>query len=110
MHRAVRLPSPAMIVATIALGFSVGGGAYAASSLLSGDGSLRLCVAQDGKVHARTAGHPCVNHEQLVAVNVRGPAGKRGPSGPPGLTGNTGATRAEGRSGTAWPGCDDLPI
>ena len=104
MHRYVRLPSPAMIVATIALGFSIGGGAYAASSILSGGGSLGLCVAQNGKLHARTAGHPCVNHEQLVSVNVRGPAGKRGPTGPPGATGNTGQTGPKGDQGSPGPG------
>ena len=104
MHRHVRLPSPAMIVATIALGFSIGGGAYAASSILSGGGSLGLCVAQNGKLHARTAGHPCVDHEQLVSVNVRGPAGKRGPTGPPGATGNTGEPGPKGDQGFPGPG------
>ena len=104
MHRYVRLPSPAMIVATIALGFSIGGGAYAASSILSGGGSLGLCVAQNGKLHARTAGHPCVNHEQLVSVNARGPAGNRGPTGPPGATGNTGQPGPKGDQGSPGPG------
>jgi hypothetical protein len=104
MHSRVRLPSPAMIVATIALGFSIGGGAYAASSILSSGGSLRLCIAQNGKLHARTASHPCMNHEQLVTVNLQGPAGKPGPAGPPGPPGATGQTGPKGDGGPPGPG------
>lgn len=102
MHLPVRLPSPAMIVATVALGFSIGGGAYAANSILS-RGSLRLCVAENGTLHARTAGHPCVQHQQLVTVNLQGPAGKPGPAGPAGAPGATGQTGPKGDPGTPGP-------
>jgi hypothetical protein len=104
MHRIFRLPTPAMIVATIALGFSIGGGAYAASGVLSTQGSLRLCIAQNGKLHARTAGHPCVNHEQVVTVNLRGPAGAPGAAGPPGPSGAVGPAGPKGDPGTPGPG------
>lgn len=93
-----------MIVATIALGFSIGGGAYAASWVISTRGALRLCIAQNGKLHARTTGHPCVNHEQLVTVNLRGPAGEPGPAGPPGPSGAAGAPGPKGDPGTPGAG------
>jgi hypothetical protein len=90
MTRSLRLPAPATILAALALCFSLGGGAYAASPILSPGGSLRLCVAQNGKLHVRTPGQPCVNHEQLIAVNVQGPAGKQGPIGQTGPKGDAG--------------------
>lgn len=104
MHRLGRLPSASMIVATIALGFSLGGGAYAASSILSSRGALRLCVAQDGTLRARTPGHPCAKHAQLVSVNVQGVPGQPGPAGPAGPPGTAGPVGPQGTPGVSAAG------
>ena len=88
-----------MVVAVIALGFSIGGGAYAASSVFSSGNSISLCIASNGALRARTTKRPCTHHEQLVKVNVKGPAGQPGPTGPPGQTGQTGQTGQPGRKG-----------
>ena len=93
------LPSPAMTVAIAALVLSLCGGAYAAGSLLTGNGGLRVCIARSGALHAATPGHPCSVHEQLVTVNVQGKPGPSGPQGPPGATGPAGPAGPAGPKG-----------
>lgn len=88
-----------MIVAVIALTFSLAGGAYAAHSLMSSS-VLRICVDANGALHALTAQHPsCSRHQQLVAVNRRGPAGAQGATGLTGMTGLQGPPGAQGPPG-----------
>jgi hypothetical protein len=101
MRIGVRLPSSAMVVAVIALGLSIGGGAFAASSVFSAGGSLGLCIASNGGLRARTSKRPCTHHEKLVTVNVKG---QRGPAGAPGQTGMTGPKGPKGDTGSPGPG------
>jgi hypothetical protein len=73
-----KLPSPAMIVACIALFAALGGTGYAAGNL----------------AHQATAS---------TAKPKRGPRGKQGPAGPTGATGATGAAGAKGATGEQGP-------
>ena len=102
MSRILRLPSPAMVVALIALAFSLAGGAYAARSLLAG-GALRLCVSPNGSLRAVSGGRRCKTSEQLVAVNQQGRVGLRGPAGQTGPAGAAGPSGPKGDSGIQGP-------
>jgi hypothetical protein len=76
------MPSPAMVVALIALFVALGGTGYAASTL-SDNGSA---VAAARRHHRRS---------------LRGPRGFRGRTGPQGPQGPAGAAGAQGPAGTA---------
>jgi Collagen triple helix repeat (20 copies) len=87
-----RLPSPAMVVAVVALIAAVGGTAGATVAVTNGSGKAKANAASKSKTHV-----------------VRGPRGPRGfkgatgATGPIGLTGKTGATGAAGPAGPAGP-------
>ena len=77
----------ANVTATLALFIALGGGAYAATKIVSSKGVVSLCVAKTGAVKVLAAGKRCGKGTTLVAVNQRGPAGQRGApglQGPPG--------------------------
>ena len=108
MGRMLRLPSPAMVVALIALTCSLAGGAYAARSLLAG-GVLRLCVSPNGSLRALSAGRRCKTSEQLVAINQQGRMGHQGPAGQTGLPGAAGPSGPKGDPGIQGPKGDAGP-
>jgi hypothetical protein len=85
MLRKIRRPSPAMVVACIALAASLGGGSYAATTIPAKS-------AAPGKAKA-TAGSS--------AADQRGPRGPRGPRGFRGLRGLRGLTGPAGPAGPA---------
>jgi hypothetical protein len=103
-------PSPAMVIASIALLVALGGTSIAAVSQL-GANSI-------GKVQLKNnaVGSPEVINRSLLAVDFkqgqlpRGPRGLQGPRGPqglqgaPGLPGAAGAPGATGPAGPAGPG------
>jgi hypothetical protein len=76
------IPSPAMVVACIALFAAMGGTGYAATQLVEGQSQATASKVKKGK---------------------RGPRGKRGPVGPQGPTGPTGPTGATGQVGAQGP-------
>lgn len=86
--RARLRPSPAMVVAVVALVFAMVGGAVAASSQSGAGKSAATSKKKTGK---------------------RGPKGPRGPAGPIGLTGPTGPAGAPGSTGPAGPLLESLP-
>jgi Collagen triple helix repeat (20 copies) len=90
-----RLPSPAMVVAVIALIAAVAGTADAAGVVANGGGNAKANAASKSKTH--------------VVRGPRGPRGFRGPTGPAGPVGATGKTGAAGPTGPAGPKGDTGP-
>jgi Collagen triple helix repeat (20 copies) len=78
------LPSPAMVVACIALFAAMGGTGYAATQIVEDQGAT---ASKKGKKRGPRG--------------KRGPAGPQGPIGPTGPTGKTGATGVQGPPGLA---------
>jgi hypothetical protein len=85
--RKFRHPSPAMIVACIALTVALGGGSYAATTL-----PKKNAAPERLKANAATSN-----------VQAAGPRGPRGPAGPRGFRGFRGFTGAKGPAGPAGP-------
>jgi hypothetical protein len=90
--RFLRRPSPALIVALIALFVSLGGTSYAALSLPRnsvGTAQLKNRAVTKKKISKKTI------------ASLRGERGPQGPQGPQGATGARGATGAQGLPGVA---------
>jgi hypothetical protein len=79
-----RLPSPAIVIAIIALFVSLGGTGYAASQL---SGSPTAVAGKSKKT------------KKPVVKTLRGKTGPTGPNGPTGATGLSGLTGAQGKEG-----------
>jgi Collagen triple helix repeat (20 copies) len=121
----IRKPSPAMLVAFIALVVSLGGTSYAALSLPAGSvgskelkrnsvsspkvkaGSLLLSdfrSSQRALLQGPTGPQASAGPQgQAGPAGPGGPAGPPGPPGPPGATGATGATGPVGVTGPTGP-------
>jgi hypothetical protein len=104
--KAVR-PSPATVIATIALLVALGGTGYAASALPANSvGNKQL---QNNAVTS-----PKVKDHSLLRVDFAsgqipvGPRGLRGPVGPPGPPGAPGAAGARGPTGAVGPAGSSL--
>lgn len=94
-------PSPAMVVACIALAVALGGTSYAAISLPRnsvGTAQLKRNAVNSTKVRNFSLLRADFKRGQLPA-GPRGPQGPQGPPGPPGATGATGAPGAKGDKG-----------
>jgi hypothetical protein len=95
------LPSPAMVVAVVALSVALGGTGYAASSLVLssspkvGSPSTRQAVVNDGDDSGPAGPHG--------PRGLTGKTGRRGPSGPRGSVGAVGAAGPAGATGGAGP-------
>jgi type VI protein secretion system component Hcp len=91
----------ANVIASLALFFALGGGAYAAVSSIPGaDGAIHGCYATgNGALRVVAAGKACTRREKALAWSERGPAGATGASGARGTTGAIGATGATGAAG-----------
>src|ERR1700682_2269622 len=97
MHR----PSPALVTSLIALFISLGGGAYAAVSLIPGpDGVIHACYQKKGgNVRFLRAGTKCAKGERAVAFNQTGPQGPQGQQGTQGFPGAAGQQGLQGQPG-----------
>ena len=93
-------PSPALVIACLALAVALGGTGYAAVSLPRNSvGTVQL--KNDAVVSSK------VRNGSLLKTDFRAgqiPTGPQGPQGPGGATGATGATGAAGAAGVAAPG------
>jgi hypothetical protein len=99
-------PSPAMIVALVALFISATGVAVAA--IPGGNGVIHACYnKKGGALRAVSGGKSCprgtraLSWNQAGARGATGAPGARGATGAPGATGTQGATGAPGTNGTA---------
>lgn len=91
--------SYANVVATLALVFALGGGAYAAIAPVR-DGVVHTCYGKSsGALRVVNAGQRCGRRERALNLNQRGPRGFTGPRGATGPTGKTGATGKRGATG-----------
>lgn len=94
----------ANVMASIAVFLALGGGAYAASSLVGSNGILHGCYAKrNGALRLVPPGRRCSGRELAVTLDAIGPAGPKGPGGAKGKRGSTGATGAVGPAGPAGP-------
>ncbi len=89
----------ANVVSSIALFLALGGGAYAASSLVAKDGKINGCVSKRGVVRLVASGKKCAKGERVVAWNQQGPRGLSGASGARGDQGQQGLPGAPGQPG-----------
>ena len=92
MHiRKPRRPTPAFVLAAIALFVSLGGTGYAATTLTAGTSDHAQAAATKSKTLTKAQvnkliGAYIANHQ----LSLRGPAGPAGPAGGAGPTGGTG--------------------
>jgi hypothetical protein len=82
MLRRMPRPSPALVVAVIALVVAAGGGAMAA--LPDSDGTIHGCVGARGALRVIEPPTTCEAGEAPLDFNQTGPPGERGPAGPAG--------------------------
>ncbi len=96
------LPSPALIVAGLALFVALTGGAVAAGIVPL---AQRAYSADTAKValNAKKLGGKTPAQLAAAATGSRGPAGSQGPAGPQGSKGDRGATGSQGPAGQAGP-------
>ncbi len=73
-------PSPALVVALLALFVALGGGALAASSFLGSNGQIHACVDSQGHLTLVKPGKKCETGKHKISWNQTGPRGLRGPS------------------------------
>lgn len=101
--QAVRLPSPALVIAAIALLVAASGSAYAVGR--SGTGTIAAC--QNKKTGVLAVKKKCSPNETPISWSAVGPQGPQGgtglagPQGPTGERGLEGAVGPEGPAGTA---------
>lgn len=108
----IRRPSPALVVAALALLLSLGGSAYAAVSLPAGSvgtRQLRNGAVTTSKLAAGAVTAADVARGSLLAADFRAGQlqhvanGAQGPAGPPGGAGPQGATGPAGARGPQGP-------
>ena len=110
MRKLVRRPSPAMIVACIALLVSLGGTSFAAATQLGRDSvgtvQLRNGAVTNPKIRNNAVDTTKVRNRSLLRVDFAPgqiPAGPTGPQGPQGAQGPKGDTGAQGPAGVIGP-------
>jgi hypothetical protein len=106
-RRRWRPPSPALIVACVALILALGGVSYAAAVLPKnsvGTAQLKKKAVSAAKLKKNAVTGAKVKHGSLLAADFKAgqlPAGPAGPQGPKGETGAVGPQGAKGAPGTA---------
>jgi hypothetical protein len=103
----VARPSPAMVVALIALFVALGGIATGATPFggSSSDDTIRGCVDKDGRLTILKKGKRCPRRTTAIEWNKEGPQGPQGaqglqgPQGGQGIQGPPGANGADGTNG-----------
>jgi hypothetical protein len=83
----------ANVTATVALFVALGGGAYAATSLVGSNGVIRGCVSKIGSLSLVKPGKSCPKDKTAIAWD------QQGTPGPPGSSGNQGVPGAKGEQG-----------
>jgi ethanolamine utilization microcompartment shell protein EutS len=87
--------SYANVMATVAVFIALGGGAIAATTLTSSDGTITACVAKkSGAVKVVAAGKKCPKGTRTLTWNQTGRPGAQGPPGTPGAAGPPGTALA----------------
>jgi len=92
------------VVAYLALFVALGGGAWAATSLIGSDGQIHACVDAKGHLRLVKAGASCGTGTTRVAWNQQGPQGDHGSRGDRGPKGDTGPQGNQGPAGAAPSG------
>ena len=82
-----RRPSPALVVALLALFVALGGGALAATGFIGSDGRVHGCVDTKGHLTLVKAGAKCGKGKSAIAWNQRGRRGIKGVQGIQGVPG-----------------------
>jgi hypothetical protein len=118
-------PSPAMVVALVALFVALGGSSYAALALRAN--SVSSTHIKNGQVKRVDLGKGSVNSSKVVNGALlaedfaagqlpagergpQGPQGAQGPQGPQGPTGDPGADGADRGTIAAQPRCSGCPV
>lgn len=102
MSRRTRLPSPALVVAVIALVVALGGTAAAASGLITGRQIAPSTITgRNVRNHSLTASDLAPGTVGRGATGKTGAAGPAGPQGAPGAPGAAGVSGAVGPQGPA---------
>ncbi|HEX2072010.1 MAG TPA: collagen-like protein [Thermoleophilaceae bacterium] len=97
MRKRIKQPSPALVVACIALFVALGGVGYAAATI--GTKDIRNGAVTGKKIKNRTITTNDIKRKTVASLRGKtGPAGATGPAGPTGPAGATGATGARGPS------------
>jgi hypothetical protein len=97
----MRRPSPALVVALVAVVFAIGGFAFAAA-IPDRTGVIHACYKKKkGALRVVSAKRRCSKRERSLTWNQRGRTGARGRTGSRGRTGRTGATGPAGPEGSA---------
>jgi len=94
------------VTATLALFVALGGGAYAATSFVRGDGVIHACAARNGSLTLVQPGTRCRKGKTAIAWNqagAQGPSGRQGGPGPRGEQGSKGEPGAPGVNGPPGP-------
>src|SRR3954464_6088409 len=96
----VKAPSPAMVVAVLALVAAVGGGAFAVAAIPAADGSIKACYKKSGKqkgsLRVIDSKKRCARTEKTLTWSQNGSPGAAGPAGANGQTGPKGDAGASG--------------
>src|SRR3954453_13367865 len=110
----VKAPSPAMVVAVLALVAAVGGGAFAVAAIPAADGSIKACYKKSGKqkgsLRVIDSKGSCARTEKTLTWRQSGSSGTAGQVGPAGPAGSGGADGQAGPKGeTGAPGAQGDP-
>jgi hypothetical protein len=99
----VKAPSPAMVVALLALVAAVGGGAFAVAAIPAADGSIKACYKKSGKqkgsLRVIDSNGRCARTEKTLTWRQNGSPGTAGPAGPAGAGGADGQAGPKGETG-----------
>ena len=99
MRSILAKPSPALVVAVVALIAATGG--WAVAAIPSSNGTITACYAKSGgAVRVVDAKKKCKRSEKRLAFNQKGRDGKDGAAGTPGTPGQNGTNGANGTNGT----------
>jgi hypothetical protein len=92
----------ANVLATIAVFAALGGGAYAATTFIGPDGTIKGCVSKkSGALRVVEPGKKCSKKAKALVWSERGPRGDTGPQGTTGPQGSEGSQGIPGEPGTA---------
>jgi hypothetical protein len=94
----------ANVTATIAMFAALGGGAFAASSLVGPNGTVNGCVnTKAGSTRVVKLGKKCRKGERRLTWSQQGPQGSQGPQGDQGAPGPIAGTPAGGALSGTYP-------
>lgn len=111
----MKLPSPSMVISSVALFVALGGGAYAVATIDSSDvknNSLRSSDVKNNTLRSKDITDGTIRNKDLSPklrkkLGLPGPSGNNGSNGSNGANGPTGQTGGEGHPGATGPPGDD---